>query len=106
MKYVIKGVTISVYCDIILPMQYTGTLNEDTSIPLYNSFPVFYTRISCLANRTHCKIDCALSSLPVFTFPGIILLESVRLQTCIFQHGRLRLRFQFGESSIYDLIQV
>ena len=91
-------VTVTVYCGIILSMQYTGTLNEDTGISLYDSGPVFYIRISCLANRTNSKIDCALSSLPAFTFSGIILPEPVRLQTCFFfQHGRLRLRFQFGD---------
>ena len=106
-----KGVTI--YRGIILPIQYTRKLNEDTSISLYHSSPVFYTRISCLANRTHgknrlctfllChsgpvfytrrlvplkhtpKIDCAISSLPAFTFPGIIL------------HSRLQLRFQLND---------
>ena len=61
-------VTVTVYCGIILSMQYTGTLNEDTGISLYDSGPVFYIRISCLANRTNSKIDCALSSLPAFTF--------------------------------------
>ena len=70
-------------------MQYTGTLNEDTGISLYDSGPVFSTCISCLANRTHIKIDCALSGLLAFTFPGIILLEPVRLQTCFFQYGGL-----------------
>ena len=63
-------------------MQYNGTRNEDTGISLYYSSPKFYTHISCLANRTHSKIDCALSGLPDFTFPGIILLEQVLLQSC------------------------
>ena len=50
-----------------------------------------------LAYRTHSKIVCAFSSLPAFTFPGISLLEQVRLQIFFFQHGQLRLRFQFGD---------
>ena len=76
-------------------MQYIGMLNEDTGISLYHSGPVFYAHISCLSNQTHSKIDCALFSLPGCSFLGISLLEPVLLQTPIFQHGRLRLRFQF-----------
>ena len=50
-----------------------------------------------LLNPTHSKIDWALSSLPTFSFPEINLLEPVKLQSCFFQHGRLWLRFQFGD---------
>ena len=48
---VIKGVTIYRYigiCGIILPIRYTGTLNENTGISLYHSSPAFYTRTACL----------------------------------------------------------
>ena len=45
-----NGVTKSVYCGIILPIRYTGTLNENTGISLYHSSPVFYTRTACLTH--------------------------------------------------------
>ena len=73
-----------------LSMQYTCTLNEDTGISLYHSGPVFYSHISCLVNQTPSKIRLHFLA---FTFPGIILLEPVWLQTCLFQHGRQQ---QFG----------
>ena len=48
-----KGVTV--YCGIILPIRYTGTLNENTGISLYHSSPVFYTRAACLVQVVLCK---------------------------------------------------
>ena len=77
-----KGVTI--YCSIILPIRYTGTLNENTGILLYHSSPMFYIE--------HAP-DCAISSLPVFIFLGQFLWNHSDYK----QHGGQQLRFQFGD---------
>ena len=49
-----KGVTIYRYSavsfcrfNILVPMQYTGTLIKNTGLSLYHSSPVFYTHTAC-----------------------------------------------------------
>ena len=82
-----KGVTIYqyiIYCSIICRCKIPVRLMR---IPVYRytiAVPCFILVYLVLLIEGTAKIDCALSSLPTFTFPGVILLEPVRLQTCIF----------------------
>ena len=54
----IKSKGVTTYRYIVVWFCLCNILVRLMRVPLYHSGPVFYTCISCLANRTHSKIDC------------------------------------------------